>query len=411
MRVKSRVLLGTVATNLIKTVFSLSIPEFNECYDTHKEEEIWPSYNFHTCILNADSLGHTLSQNMVIKDCQNFQDKTYLPKMISKYFTESASMLEGSSSRIEKMIVHLTGLPDTALNTAPEFVVDNEYFHSLETKTEALSYYLFYYHDDTQLIAQYRSELVGILQTIKSITASASLNYSSLLESIAINISGNFQGFTGAGNVFMIDSINDLVSQLKELLDTYEQLSATLAKERAAFLRFYLDNQSNHEETDVTSVMHSCINSSISHTDVLNQNKRPLGQYSPLGLYFNSMKAVQELYYKDMNLAESNHRTQEHASLQLRYNAITNYIEKRLKKVFGLTRNDYFDVEKIDGDDSSARALLNNLNAYISRFEWAFDESTDVDVVWSAQLMDQISQEFIALTELGIVDETKLIFS
>ncbi|OMH78710.1 hypothetical protein AX774_g7890 [Zancudomyces culisetae] len=158
--------------------------------------------------------------------------------------------------------------------------------------------------------------------------------------------------------------------------------------------------------------MYKCINKSLLNSNALTPYNFWIEQDSPLGWHLAAMRSTHAEEYRRVKLAKEYGLEPERTIIEKNYNYITDYIEKKVKKVFGITRNDYFDVVKIEqAAEDKPTILLNNLNAYDSQLEWVVNEYTDEDPDKSKELMDIIHKEFDVLTEYGILAEAQVMFS
>ncbi|OMH80254.1 hypothetical protein AX774_g6316 [Zancudomyces culisetae] len=332
--------------------------------------------------------------------------------MIAKTFTEIGDMLSSKVNQINDVLVYLSNFPDSTSEASPELNVDNIYLEKLSRKVKVLSYYAHYHHDNFQLVSNYHAEMIRRIQAINSTSTLVLPRYLALLDNASFYNYKKHLNFQNIDNEIIVDAAYLVLTNLSSLADLLYKLSNTLYAEKDAILGPYMDIQQDVEKTGSSVEIYLCIKRTLLNSNKLKPDNLLTEKFSPLALYMGAMKSSQLAHYNDMVLAENGNDKYQFSVAKEEYEFLTNYIEKKLKKVVGITRNSYLDVIKIEQDTNGYTTLiLRNLNAYISCFDWVTNYTTVKDASFSDELLEQIYQEFVILTEYGIAAESDIIFT
>ncbi|OMH79739.1 hypothetical protein AX774_g6839, partial [Zancudomyces culisetae] len=328
---------------------------------------------------------------MVIKNCQRFRDDSFLPQRISNYISEALKLIEECSSETQKLIQYLNELSDSDSQPIENFKVDNIYMHRLATKIEIIMYYEYYFLKDSESALKYRKESTVLVNNIKTLIIPASQKISVLLAQISLQRSKNPEKSLALEGTDILVTARNVVTNLSDALELLPELYSILENTRSATLGDFVapaqPSGKSVSDEDAIQAMYKCINKSLLNSNALTPYNFWIEQDSPLGWHLAAIRSTQAEEYRRVKLAKEYGLEPERTIIEKNYNYITDYIEKKVKKVFGITRNDYFDVVKIEqAAEDKPTILLNNLNAYDSQLEWVVNEYTDEDPDKSKEL-------------------------
>ncbi|OMH83536.1 hypothetical protein AX774_g2953 [Zancudomyces culisetae] len=415
MRVLPTIVLGaTVFTFCAKVASGLTFEEFSACYEAHKNG-IWPSYEFHECVLKYDTFNHTLSQNLAIKECQGFKNSMHLPRNIYNYIQKLYSEIDKCNSDTEDLIQYLTGLPEKIRKPFQEYRINENYMRKFTEMIDTLMYYA-YYHKGMVAIYEYRKQIMQLVNTIKNRIVSRSGTISMLMSYPYWHMEGEsgelisreyeyYQVRTSNIHDILLMTINDF-SKLKLVLQNVQ--SATIGE---SFVPPPKLPGVGAITEDTIKTMYKCINKSISNTNALAPDNAGIQKDSILVPHLKGIELLKSRKCEEMELALKKDEQELFALLEKSCNALKELIEKKLKRAVEMTKNDNLGTEKTEQDaDGKQIVRFSNLNAYDSQFEWADGLDYEVYTRDPSILSYFILTELEIIAEYGILAEAQVIF-